>query len=41
MDTRMECGKTATGRLGLENDGSSGLESLIVFVIVFTGHTGV
>jgi len=41
MDTRTGCGKTATERLGIENDESSGLESLIVSVIIFTGHTGV
>ena len=36
MDAGMGCGTTATERLGLENEGSSGFESLIVFVIIFT-----
>jgi len=33
----MGCGTAATEGRGLENDRSSGFESLIVFVIIFTG----
>jgi hypothetical protein len=40
MDTRMGFGKKTTERHGLENDWSSGFESLIVFVIIFTGRIG-